>query len=283
MPRSARSAAASLPRSARSVAAWSLLLALPLLVLATRDAGGQEPEAVQGDASAGAVLYSQQCATCHGASGGGGSVPDDPRSAPAIDSDNVSLAYWDLVLRTGRMPPPEREPFDNRHREVRYDAEQRADLNAFAVEELGVEGELPPAGLGDPGRGLEIYTANCASCHGATGAGGVAGGGAWTPTIAGYDPQTISSAVRVGPFQMPQFDDDQISDEGLADIAAFLHEVEEEPGTALGLVELNPVYLSGFVALLAAVLLASIAWISGTPTWFPDSRPEEDEADEADE
>lgn len=267
-------------RTARAVSAWSLLLSAPLLLLGVRPAGGQEPEAVEGDASTGALLFSQDCATCHGASGQGGSIPGDPRQAPPVTGDAVDLAYFDLVLRTGRMPPPEGEPFDNRQRVVRYDEQQRADLNAFAVDGLGVEGELPPAGVGDAGRGLSVYAANCAACHGPTGAGGVAGAGAWTPRVAGRDPQTIASAVRVGPFEMPQFDQEQVSDEEVADITAFLGEVEEEPGTMLGLVELNPVYLSGFVALLAVALLASVAWISGAPTWFPGERGREAEEDD---
>jgi ubiquinol-cytochrome c reductase cytochrome c subunit len=273
--------AASL-QTTRAAAAWVLLAAALSLLTALwpREAGGRETGDVQGDAGKGAVLFSQQCATCHGAGDGGGTIPGDTRRAPPIDGDHVDLAYWDLVLRTGRMPPPEGDPFDNRHREVVYDRQQIADLNAFAVRDLGVDGELPAAGVGDPGRGLETWAANCAACHGATGAGGVAGGGAWTPRVAGYDPPTVASAVRVGPFEMPRFDEQQISDERVADIAAFLHEVDEEPGTALGLVELNPVFLSGFVALLAAVLLGSIAWITGAPTWFPDpGHPDgEDEA-----
>ena len=118
--------------------------------------------------------------------------------------------------------------------------------------------------------GAATYRTYCAACHGATGAGGVAGGGAWTPEVAGYDPVTLAEAIRVGPFQMPAFGEDQITDQELGDVAAFLEEVHQESGTPLGLVELNPVYASGFVALLSVVMLLSLFWISSKPTWFPD-------------
>jgi ubiquinol-cytochrome c reductase cytochrome c subunit len=127
--------------------------------------------------------------------------------------------------------------------------------------------ELPE---GDPGAGQAVYAANCAACHGSTGAGGVAGGGAWTPAVNIYDTMTITEAIRVGPFQMPAFGEDIITDQDAADIAAFLEEVRSESGTPLGLVELNPVFASGFVALLALAMILSLFWISSKPTWFPD-------------
>lgn len=261
-------------RAITNLALWVLLAVGAALAIGVGRAGGQEQQPqpdVIGEAGNGALLYSQACATCHGVGGGGGVVTGTDRAAPPIDGDAVSFAYWDLVIRTGRMPPPESDPFDNRHRDVVFTDQERADLNAFAVEELGVDGDLPPAGVGDPGRGLELWAANCAQCHGALGQGGVAGAGTWTPTVTGYGPQTIASAIRVGPFEMPEFDQGQIGDAGLADISAFLHDVEEEEGTLLGFVELNPVFSSGFVAVMAVVVVLSLMWISGKPAWFPDT------------
>jgi hypothetical protein len=81
---------------------------------------------------------------------------------------------------------------------------------------------------------------------------------------------TLAEAIRVGPFQMPAFGPDQITDQQVGDIAAFLEEVRDEDGTPLGLIELNPVFASGFVALLAVVMVLSLFWISSKPTWFPD-------------
>jgi ubiquinol-cytochrome c reductase cytochrome c subunit len=69
---------------------------------------------------------------------------------------------------------------------------------------------------------------------------------------------------------MPRFAEEQISDQEVGDVAAFLHFVAEEQGTPLGLVELNPVYASGFAFLFAVVVLFSALWIAGRPTHFPD-------------
>lgn len=261
----------------RSVTAWAAVVlvaaAVALLWSPRADAQTDEPGSdgiVEGDAELGAQLYALNCAQCHAANGLGAEVGNTGRLAPALaDNPNVTAAYVDLTMRTGRMPPPE-SPFDNRPRDVVFSEAERLAIVAYTVEEFGVENDLFDVGVGDPARGQQLWAANCAACHGSTGAGGVAGGGAWTPEIHPLEPVTIGEAVRVGPFQMPAFDSQQISDQGLADIAAFMHAVEEEGGTPLGLVELNPVFASGFVALLAVVMLLSLLWISGKPTWFPD-------------
>ena len=74
---------------------------------------------------------------------------------------------------------------------------------------------------------------------------------------------------------MPRFSRGQITDEEVDHLVAFLQHVEEEEKTPLfGLVEINPVYASGFVVLLALVTIFSLFWIGGTPAWFPDPRPD---------
>ncbi len=233
------------------------------------DAGGPAEASVQN----GNRLYAQHCATCHGADGAGGAVPGYGGEAPALDPElnpSVTVAYLDLVMSTGRMPPAG-SPYDNRTRQVVLDEAERADVIAFMVAELGVEGEIPEVGEGDAGRGQQIYARNCAHCHGSTGSGGVAGAGAWTPGVIDAPAETVAEAIRVGPFNMPQFEEEQISDSEVADVVAFLDAVQEEPTTPVfGLVELNPVYASGFVALLALVVVLSLVWIGGRPAWFPD-------------
>jgi ubiquinol-cytochrome c reductase cytochrome c subunit len=227
-------------------------------------------------------LYASDCAICHGASGLGGTVPGTTRRAPRIGGeDPVTVAYADLVLRTGRMPPAE-NPFDNRPRRVAYDDASREALVAWMQEEFNLPGDIPDPPPGDPGRGLAVWAANCGQCHGATGAGGVAGAGAWTPSVYNLDTVTIAEAIRVGPFEMPAFSRDQITDQELGDVGAFMEEVREERGTPVfGLVELNPVFASGFVALLSLITLVTVVIIAGTPTWFPDpeqstSKPSKD-------
>jgi hypothetical protein len=79
----------------------------------------------------------------------------------------------------------------------------------------------------------------------------------------------IVEAIRVGPFEMPTFSAEQITAQEAADVAAYLHSVEEAPGTPVfGLVELNPVFASAFVGLLAFALLGSLLYIGGRPIPF---------------
>lgn len=220
-----------------------------------------------GDADEGSRLYSQQCARCHGPAGRGGDL------APSLHE--LDVGRLDLVLRTNRMPPATE---DGKGRgQIDWSDEQRADLLAYAAEEFDLTGSLPRARSGDPSIGRELFAKNCAACHSQTGDGGVAGAGSLTPKIAGQDPVTIAEAIRIGPFQMPQFGERQITDEGLGHITAYLEAVSEEEGTPLlGLVELNPVYASAFVALLALVAIASCVWLGGRVLMFPDPRPEPD-------
>jgi ubiquinol-cytochrome c reductase cytochrome c subunit len=248
-----------LDRPARALLAWGLVaLAGAALAVAVGAAGAQEapdPAAV----ARGEQIFTAQCAECHGIEGRA------TEQAPALRE--VSRAYADLVLRTQRMPPgdPEGQTKGN----IVYSDEERAAVVAFMTERFGIEGSIPDPPEGDPARGREVFATNCAACHGSTGAGGVAGAGAFTPNLIGLDEVTLASAIRVGPFQMPRFSEDQISDEELGDIAAFMHEVAEEPGTLLGFGELNPVFASGFVFAMSVIVLLSCMWISGRVALFP--------------
>jgi ubiquinol-cytochrome c reductase cytochrome c subunit len=255
------------PGTLRPLGAWVVVAAAAgaALVLGFGRASAQLDHA-DGDPAAGERLYTLHCVMCHGTAGGGGLTPDG-RRAPSVN--DVSIAYARLVLRTHRMPPGA-DPFDARARPGAYTEEQQADVLAYMVERFDLDGDVETPPLGDAASGLELYQLNCAACHGATGAGGVAGGGAWTPRIHGYDAQVIADAIRVGPFEMPRFSPDVLNDEEVGDIAAFLHEVDEEPGTLLFPGELNPVFASAFGALLTLAVVALVLVVAGKPLWLPD-------------
>lgn len=260
----------------RALLGWLVFAVAALALLAlSREAGAQSgeavPEGIEG-AERGGLLYAQQCATCHGADGRGGPVPRYGGQAPSMwldDNPNMSAAYLDLVMSTGRMPPAE-SPYDNRPREVVFGPDERADIIAYMADTFEVPGEVPQVGEGAASQGQDVWNTNCAHCHGSIGAGGVAGGGAWTPQVNNKSAQEIVEAIRVGPFQMPAFGEDQISDDEAASVAVFMEEAANEEGTPLGLTELNPVYASAFVAALAVLMLLSLVWIGGRPRWFPD-------------
>ncbi len=247
-----------------------LLLAAGIAGLTLRPAGAQDGEEPLADPVAFAeTSYAAVCAECHGDRGSGGFVPGTDSPVPALlGNADVTKPYVDLVLRTGRMPPPG-DPFDNRAREVFYSQAERQAMVAWMTAEFGLEGDIPDVGEGDVALGLETFALNCAHCHGSAGSGGTAGARAWTPRVNNLDPTAVIEAIRVGPFEMPAFTTDQLTPQEADSVASYLEAVEEESGTPVfGLVELNPVFASGFVGLLAIITLGSLLFIGGRPVAF---------------
>jgi ubiquinol-cytochrome c reductase cytochrome c subunit len=269
----------------RALVGWALvgLLTSALLLLTPFGAGAEEEPADGEQEDAGTFqreeLYAIHCGGCHSVDGRGGLTIGGVVAPPLLPelNDRMTISYGRLVMDTGRMPPVG-DPEDNRRRAVTLSESQRLDILRFMQERFGLEGDVPEPQEGDVAEGLRLYAANCAACHGASGAGGVAGGGAWTPRVNDVSAQTLADAIRTGPFQMPRFDEEQITDAEIGDMAAFLHEVEEEGGTLLFPGELNPVFASGFGAGLAAVIIAMLVVIAGKPTMFPDSRKDPEDA-----
>lgn len=261
----------------RSLAAWAVVataLALAWLAASGPPASGaleeEEPPAEESDR--GDTLYTRHCARCHSADGSGRAN----ERAPALKG--MEAARVDLVLRTGRMPPADE---DGSGKAMEWNDTNRETLVEHMTAVFDLEGPLLEPELGDPAAGREVFATHCAACHGYTGDGGVAGAGALTPRIVGLDPVVIAEAIRVGPFQMPAFVEEQVSDEEIGDIAAYLTEIVGEETTPLGLGELNPVFLAAFVGLLALAMILSCLFIAGRVSMFPD--PEADEPDEAPE
>ncbi len=260
------------PRLARALLGWGVVVAVAVTTVLAHVPTDVHAQAPRQQLQRGALIYQQQCAQCHGGDGSGGTVGATGRPAPSLRGADV--ASVDLTLRVGRMPPVG-DPFDNRLRKPTVTGADREALLAWMESAFTLSGQIPQAQVADPRRGLEVYAAQCAQCHGSSGGGGVAGAGAYTPPLTGYEPVVIAEAVRVGPFEMPAFSSTQISDQEVGDVAAFLITVENERGTPIfGLVELNPVYAAVFVALVGVVLICSLLWIGGRPTWFPDPDPE---------
>src|SRR5689334_8444277 len=68
---------------------------------------------------------------------------------------------------------------------------------------------------GDPVAGSDVYAANCASCHGASGEGGAG------PALPGVDADTLRMTVLYGKESMPAFDG-TLTDTEIADVTAFV-------------------------------------------------------------
>jgi ubiquinol-cytochrome c reductase cytochrome c subunit len=112
-------------------------------------------------------------------------------------------------------------------------------------------------GNGDVHRGLELYTANCAACHAATGAGNAVGGGFAAVGLGKATDRQIAEAMLVGPGVMPRF---QFSDADRDAIVAYLGYLRNAPspgGAPIGGV--GPVaegFVSVVLGLTALVLIA---------------------------
>jgi ubiquinol-cytochrome c reductase cytochrome c subunit len=254
-------------RTARSLAA--LLLALTaLLALAVGLASGaprhdaaREAPPAQESGVMGADLYAQSCASCHGPAGAG------TEYGPSLLG--VGAAAVDFQLTTGRMPFAGQPGTQAKRKPVAFSQEQIDSLVAHVVS----LGDDEPAGPAIPtvttsddllARGQEVFTGNCAPCHGATGNGGAVGGGALAPPLDVTTPVQTVEAMLVGPGQMPVF---ALADEDLDAVASYVDWLQNAPtpgGFSIG--GIGPVP-EGFVAwvvgmgmLLVVVFLAGRSW-----------------------
>jgi ubiquinol-cytochrome c reductase cytochrome c subunit len=199
------------------------------------------------------ALYTANCASCHGINGEGAAA-----GPPLV---GVGAASADFYLRTGRMPlgAPGQRPV---RQEPKFSEEQIQALVEY-VASLGPGPSIPTVqGGGDVGRGFELYTANCAACHAATGAGNVVGGGAAAVGLANATPEQIAEAMIIGPGVMPPFG---LTDEDREAVIAYVEYLRAAPtpgGAPIGGV--GPV-AEGFVAvLLGLVGLVLIARFVGS-------------------
>ena len=212
-------------------------------------AGSGIGAADEGVVEAGRALYVANCASCHGPQGQGGAA------GPSLVG--VGAASADFYLRSGRMPlsaPNQRVV----RQEPSFDEAGIQALVAY-VASLGEGPDVPQvAGGGDITKGWQLFQANCAACHNATGAGNAIGGGFVAVGLGQADPRTVAEATIIGPGAMPAFNFDDAS---LADIAAYVRYLRDAPtpgGAAIG--QTGPV-AEGFIGVaigLPLLLLVSL-------------------------
>ena len=213
-------------------------------------AGREEPRAERAR-----QLYVTGCSSCHGVDGTG------TDQAPSLERAGAAGASY--YLETGRMPMTavDRQP---RRKRPAYSTEEIELL----VEHVASLGDGPPVpevdvAAGDLAEGGELFRANCAPCHAAAGIGGALSYGRAAPGLHDSKPEVVAAAIRIGPGQMPVFDDDVFDDEEVASIvryARYLDEPETPGGAALGGAGPIP---EGFVAWVLGIgtLLLATLWI----------------------
>ena len=112
---------------------------------------------------------------------------------------------------------------------------------------------------GNVSEGQRLFTENCAACHQVVGRGGVVTG-AYVPTLLEATPRQVAEAIRIGPYVMPRFSEDQLSDAEIASIARYVEYAKdpENPG-GWELFDIGPVpegmvaWLIGLLALVVVI------------------------------
>lgn len=199
------------------------VVAVPLAVFLGAFASDQRAVGQPSPAEVGRDLFAESCASCHGDAGRGTEL------GPSLAG--VGAASADFQLRTGRMPLSDPQEQTLR-KPPAFTPEQIEALVAY-VASLGAGPAIPaiePA-AGDLDLGQELFVANCAPCHGATGNGGATGEDALAPSLFHAAPIEVAEAVITGPGEMPVF---ELSPQERDSIIAFLNylESERDPGGA---------------------------------------------------
>jgi ubiquinol-cytochrome c reductase cytochrome c subunit len=211
---------------------------------------------VAAPAPLGQALFEQACASCHGADAIGTSA------GPTLIG--VGAAAVDWWISTGRMPlaaPVTQAP----RKPSTFTPAQRAAIVEY-VTSLGPGGpaiptvDLTHASLQNGG---ELFRTNCAACHGAAGIGGALARGAYAPSLHRATPLQVAEAIRIGPDNMPVFDQRTLGDSQVNDIVAYvlyLRHPQDRGGAGLG--HIGPV-AEGFVGLLFGVagLMLVVYWV----------------------
>jgi ubiquinol-cytochrome c reductase cytochrome c subunit len=234
---------------------WAGLLGLSLVLsfgLLVSPVGGQ-----QVSNTLGADSYGANCAFCHGPKGEG-----TFRGPSLVAVGEASIDYY---LRSGRMPMTEVGPAPPRG-EPKLPEDEIAALVAY----VGGFGEGPPIPTLLPGyqvdisRGQNLYQLNCAACHNWDGKGGAMVSAQYPVAypLHHIPPVQVAEAVRIGPGTMPVFPPDVLSDAELADIVAYVEQLDDPVDAGgYGLAHWGPA-TEGLAATVAlALLLVVTVWL----------------------
>jgi ubiquinol-cytochrome c reductase cytochrome c subunit len=239
-------------RTVQLLLAWGGCLfgfALLTAIISPSGAAGDVPRAGGNPAQvqqAGAALYQQSCASCHGAGGAG--------TAAGPSLLGVGAASVDFYLSTGRMPLSAPGQAPQRQTPI-FDPAQIAALVQH-VAAFGPGPSVPQVTQGgDVHRGWQLYQANCAACHGASGSGNAVGGGTAAASLGRADDLQIAEAMLIGPGVMPRFGFAGADRDAIVAYVASLRTTPDPGGLAVG--GIGPV-AEGFVAVVIGLLAVLI-------------------------
>ena len=233
--------------------------------LSAHQAAGQGP----GDPERGGPLYVENCAVCHGVSGEG-RVGANLQQFPGI---RVAAALEQAIARgiPGSVMPAFGEAYGGP-----LTAGQVSDLAAYIAAAFNGTEPLEPLPTfvapaitplpqveGNPSTGAVVYQADCAVCHGVDGRGRIGQTLAkpWpSADPAAYIRQVTRDGIRG--TTMPAWGQAQggpLSDEEIADVAAFVLTFQPAPAATPAAAPAGPITLTaGLLGLGALLILAAI-------------------------
>jgi ubiquinol-cytochrome c reductase cytochrome c subunit len=204
-------------------------------------------------------LFVQSCATCHGLDAQGTS------QAPSLIG--AGAAAVDFQMSTGRMPAKDLTA-ENERKPTQFTPQQISDIAAY-VASLGggpavpAQSEVSTEGA-NTALGSELFSTNCAQCHGFAGAGGALTYGKSAPSLNASTPTQIYEAMLTGPEAMPVFGDGTITPAEKKDIIAYIVDTRNETnpgGLSLGRTGTVTEGLLGWVGGLGFLVLIAM-WLT---------------------
>ena len=204
-------------------------------------------------------LFIQSCSTCHGLDAQG------TTQAPSLIG--AGSAAVDFQMSTGRMPAKDlaaendRKPTSFTQDEIHAIAAYVASLGGGPA--IPSEAEVSTAGA-NTALGSELFSTNCAQCHGFAGAGGALTYGKSAPSLNASTPTQIYEAMLTGPEAMPVFGDGTITPAEKRDIIAYITATRAEPnpgGFSLGRTGTTTEGLVGWLAGLGFLVLIAL-WLT---------------------
>jgi ubiquinol-cytochrome c reductase cytochrome c subunit len=211
-----------------------LVFVAALYAAVTGSSGAQaSPDQAQQGIAEGRSLFLLNCATCHGVQAQG-----TVNVAPSLIG--AGAAAVDFQMSTGRMPLKETDA-QAAQKPVVFTPAQIAAIAGY-IQSLGGGPTVPTADQvssqgADTALGSQLFSANCAQCHGFAGAGGALTYGAYAPPLNTATPTQIYEAMLTGPEKMPVFGDGTVPPQAKRDIIAYIVQTRTEPnpgGFSLG-------------------------------------------------
>ncbi|MGH2539472.1 MAG: cytochrome bc1 complex diheme cytochrome c subunit [Actinomycetota bacterium] len=217
-------------------------------------------QALSQTAEQGRTLFEASCSTCHGLQAEG------TANGPSLQGSGSAAVNF--MLTSGRMPlaAPEDQPM----RQPPKFTDEQIDAIVAYLAEIAPGG--PPIPDVDTSKGVlpdgaALFLNNCSGCHAAAGVGDSVGGGQIAPSLMPATATQIGEAARIGPGLMPVFDEDNLSEQDLNSIAAYLHWLRDngdEGGLQLGRVGAVAEGLVAFVVGLGLLFL--VVRLTGSKT-----------------